>query len=282
MLSVSALLVSAFTIAANIAFNVSVEARLNDVGMLETGILDSAERRLGLDKQRFFNTMKFAKFARGQIETFTVNSLPEILGAVVVNYRHLRILVVGLTALAGVCAAIGVVSFLNHVIRRMFTRDYDQCSRERVLLIMSITGPIYLLALRPWSHAHEFSAIYYLGSYLAFWIFVVGILKVRKAAWQSLLLLVTLLFVISIADTRGVNATITNPINYGELDACAQFLAGRDSTSIYVEGGHKDFLPGSPSAMCYFLSPHKISRSRESADWLLTKEGERYVLVQRN
>jgi hypothetical protein len=279
VLSALALLVSSSTVAVNIVYNASIEARLNNVGLLETDIVDSAETRLGLDKQRFFSTMKFAKFARRQIEFVSINSVPGLLGAFVVDHQDLRPLVAGLSVLAGVCLAICVVSFLNHVLRRMFSRGYDQCNRERILLMMSVTGPLYLLVMRHWSSPHHFAAVYYLGSYLAFWIFVMSVLKMRKAVWQSLLVLVALLFVISVANIREFNATITNPINYGELDAYAQFLAGGNDPSVYIEGGYEDFVEGSPYAMCYFLSPSKISRSSQSADWVLTKEGEHYALL---
>jgi hypothetical protein len=279
VLSALALLVSSSTIAVNIAYNASVEARLNNVGLLETGIVDSAETRLGLDKQRSFSTVEFA---RRQIESFSVNSVPEILGAVVVNNQHLRVLVMGLTVLAGVCSAICVLSFLNHVLRRMFSREYDQCNRERILLMMSVTGPLYLLVMRHWSSYHHFAAVYYLGSYLAFWIFVMSLVKIRKAVWKAALPLVAVLFVVSVADIRRLNATVTNPINYRDLDAHVQYLSGKDGQSVYIEGGYRDFIPGSPYAMCYFLSSSEIAENRASADWTLAKEGERYVLLQEN
>ena len=96
------------------------------------------------------------------------------------------------------------------------------------------------------------------------------------------MLLAALLFVISIVDVRGLNATITDPINYGDLDREAHFLAGMNNPSVYVEGGYRDFIPGSPFAMCYFLSPSRITESPGLADWTLTKEGEHYVLLPAN
>jgi hypothetical protein len=275
VLSASALIVSSSTIAVNVAYNASVEARLNNVGLLETGIIGSAEGRLGLLQTH--STFTAMEFVRRQLEGFSINSVPGIFGAFVVDHQDLRPVVTGLAVLAGICFLICALSFLNHVLRGMFSKKYDQSHRERVLLILGVSGPLYLLLMRHWSYYHHFAAVYYLGTYLAFWIFVMGILRTRKAEWQPLLV-VAVLFVISVAKVREPNATVTNPINYDELDAYAQFLAERNDQTVYIEGGYTDFIPGSPYAMCYFLSPSKIAESPELADWTLTKQGEHYVL----
>jgi hypothetical protein len=280
VLSASALMVSFSTIAVNIAYNASVEARLNNVGLLETGIIGSAEERLGLlHTHGSFSAMEFV---RRQLEGFSINSVPGIFGSFVVDHQHLRPVVTGVAVLAGICFLICALRFLNRVLRGMFSKEYDQRHRERVLLIMAVSGPVYLFLMRHWSYYHHFAAVYYLGTYLGFWISVISLVKIRKAVWKTSLLLVAVLFVVSLADIRELNATVTNPINYRDLDAHAQYLAQKDGQSVYVEGGYSDFIPGSPYGMCYFLSPTKIAENRASADWALAKEGEHYVLSREN
>lgn len=270
-----ALFTSSFTIGINIFFNILIEAHINHTSILNTSVVASAVKRLGLNQD--FNIEKkqalgTIQFSIEQFKRFSSNFIPE---SMVDVYSSLRILIM-----------ITLVLLLGYVLRLLFiefisNKDPHRSAQAKIQIILFSTGPIWLFVMKNLSAFHPYTAIYYIGTYLILWIFLLNSIQ-KKAVYRLVLFLVTGLFVVSLFRVKQLNVVITNPINYSSLDKYAQVLNAEHAPTVYVEGGHRNFIENSPYALCYFLPLSQLVDSIESADYVLEQsEINGYMLEKR-
>ena len=261
---------SAFVVAfgvtgAAILYNVLQEAEYRQVGILETQIVDSAMRRtVGANKQAEAGDGTFAEFAREQGRRVVRGMIPypysRQLNPKVNWQRQFNPSPAALAA--GLAVGFALVAFMLWRWRREFPLT--------VLLLLPASGVFYLFMMRNLSAPHDFTAVSYIGLFLAFWTGVVLLLRRLPALVPAVLAMG--LFVYSVSKLQlhqGYIAQRVNPVTQ-DLQRVADRI-GPGPRVVHVEGGYRQLLPGVPYALCFMLTDHKLTDAPGLGEFTLTK-----------
>lgn len=275
------LAVCAGLVAVLLAYNVVAESRLTGEPLAETSILRSAAKRLGYDPEfetLYTQELDWTSVLATQAERLLIALTPAALGVQVdptLTGPRARLglgsgsVAVALVALAGLALATDVVRR-----RRGARREPDAVEltalQRRMLAVLALSGPIWLLAVRRLAQFHDYTAIYALGTVLAVDLLALGWLPRRASAVAAVLALAVFLagdFRVNLHDTR---ASRRANLETQDLQRIADALP--PDARIHVDGGWGTFLPGVPYALGFYLPQATLVEDLRRADYVLSRK----------
>lgn len=233
-----------------LSYNIVVEAHKRDVTILQTSILRSARYRLSLNPE--FNlenegVINWRIFAEGQVERILQWTFP-LKG---VNYEFSGNSLV----LGGMFIIIGVMIWRESLERRI------------VYLILVLSGFGWLIPLRNLSAFHDYTAMYYIGVPLVFFLAVLAFLKLPKQAAYVLAMLGLVLYVSAIVHVKAWHEERAGNADQYTYDFM-RILDNIDGTGRNINMPEQ--IPQGPFTPGFYLSEHFLS-SPEAADYVVTR-----------
>lgn len=253
-----------------LSYNIAVESLRRDVPISQTSIVLSAKNRLALNdefNESYLRILNWRTFVADQAIRIVRWSFP------VWEYEGS----VGLSALlvGGVFAVIVLQA------RRL------DSNRRMILLLLSVSGPVWLIGMRNLSAFHDYTAMYYLGIPLAFYTSLVARLRWPGAVWLALVIVTLGIFSYRNNQIQSLHNRIGHPYDSYTHDfmRISEALPGPGQL-IEIENG----VPFAPYAVGFYLpddfqAPERLAGFVISADRNrpvgLTPENSRLFLSQR-
>jgi hypothetical protein len=170
----------------------------------------------------------------------------------------------------------------------LFGRSLD-ASRRMVLMILVVSGVLWLFAMRNLSAFHDYTAMYFLGIPLAFYAAVTRFVRLPRAGWLVVVALSLGVFAERDLRTQALHAELGSHLSVYTHDfmRIAAALPARGE-AIYLADG----IPFAPYAFGFYLPGHFLA-PEEIADYVitsdrrflptkLTPDNERMFLYQRD
>jgi hypothetical protein len=233
-----------------LSYNIFAEAQKRDVSILQTSILRSARYRLSLNPE--FNlenegVINWRIFAESQVNRIVQWTFP----AQGVNFG-----VPGNSLLLAVIfAAIGLLVWREPVDKRI------------VYLLLILAGFGWLIPLRNLSAFHDYTAMYYIGIPLVFFLSILTFLNLHRKLTYMLAALALVLYVSALVQVKAWHEE-----RAGQADTYTH-----DFVRILekIEGTGKNInmpeqIPYGPFTPGFYLSEHYLS-SRELAEYVVTR-----------
>ncbi len=234
-----------------LTYNVIVEAHIRDVSIIQTSILRSARYRLSLNPQ--FNqenedVINLSRFAESQVERIIQWSFP---------VKEMPLGFSGSLLLLGIMfAAIGIMIWKQTVERRI------------IYLILTFSGFVWLIPLRNLAAFHDYTAMYYIGIPLAFFISIFAALNPSKKVSSFLLIAGMAVYFSAIIQVRDWHENTA-----GKADAYVydfdRILEKIDGTGNNVNMAQ--VIPYGPFPPGFYLSEQYLS-SKNAADYIVTRD----------
>ena len=164
--SLHALLLGTVWAALNLGYNIGVEASRRGIALADTSIIHSAVNRLSLNQEfnaSYADLLQWRYFFSDELIRLVRWSLP------VWNYE------------GSVVLSVGIVAVMVLVII-LFGRRLDP-GRQQVMGVLTLSGPVWLVAMRNLSAFHDYTAMYFLGISLAFFASLAGLIRLPRLGW---------------------------------------------------------------------------------------------------
>ena len=234
-----------------LSYNIAVESIRREVPPLQTSIVQSARNRLALNEefnQSYLRILDWQTFLSDQTIRVVRWSFP------VWEYE-------GSVALSTLILA-GLFGVIILQARRL---DPD---RRLILLLMALSGPVWLIGMRNLSAFHDYTAMYYLGIPLAFYTALVARLRWPGAVWLALALLSLAVFTYRNDQIQALHDRIGHPFDSYTHDfmRIAEALPGPHPL-IDLEDG----VPFAPYALGFYL-PDAFQAPESLADDVISKD----------
>ena len=173
-----------------LTYNVIVEAHTRNVSIFQTSILRSARYRLSLNpefNQENEDVINLPRFAESQVNRIIQWSFP---------VKEMPLGFSGNLLLLGVMlVVIGITIWKQTVERRM------------IYLILLLSGFVWLIPLRNLAAFHDYTAMYYIGIPLVFFISIFATLNPSKMVSSLLLIAGVVVYFSAIVQVRGLART---------------------------------------------------------------------------
>lgn len=236
--------------AALLLYNIVVEARIRDVPILQTSILRSARYRLSLNLE--FNlenegVINWRTFTEDQIERIVQWTFP-VKGINFGPWGNALIL-------ASMFLIIG-----------LFVRR-QSLNKRLIYLILTLSGFGWLIPLRNLAAFHDYTAMYYVGIPLVFFLSIFAFINSSRRAAYLLALLALVVYVSAIVQVRGWHEERAGKANLYTYDF-VKILEKIDGTGRNIN--MREVIPYGPFPPGFYLSEHYLS-SPEMADYVVTR-----------
>lgn len=259
--------------AASLATNIYRESLIRNLPLLQTSIVTSATARLGVKKSSEFveHKARFSKSLLTQIERFFLNSVPGLFGGPHEVMRGLR---KGARTIPGIILLLAILGIFLYVLPKYGWRAWKELSnnQKHVGKILIFSGIVWCVVMRKLTAFHEYTAYFLLGTNLYIWaLFLTYTFKKISIRKQLALTgFVVLLFLSSVIRIEQLHNSEMSEVNEHteDFESILQIL-GPESKNIFVEGNFRKFIPGAPYALGYYLHGHKISISKDYAQFEL-------------
>ena len=233
-----------------LSYNILAEARKRDVSILQTSILRSARYRLSLNSE--FNlqnegVINWRTFTEDQIERIVQWTFP-LKGMNFGNWGNSLILAV-------IFLAIGIMIWNQHLEKRI------------IYLILILSGFGWLIPLRNLSAFHDYTAMYYIGISLVFFLSIFTFLTPSKRIEYVLVVLTLVLYVSALVQVRAWHEERAGKANLYTYDF-VRILEKIDGTGRNIN--MPEMIPYGPFTPGFYLSQHYLT-SREIADYVVTR-----------
>jgi hypothetical protein len=237
-----------------LSYNIAVESIRREIPVSQTSILLSAKDRLALNEEfneSYLRILNWRTFMADQAIRIVRWSFP------VWEYEGSA----GLSALL-----IGGVFALIFLLARRLDPN-----RRMILLLMSISGPVWLIGMRNLSAFHDYTAMYYLGIPLAFYTALAARLRWPAAVWLTLVVVSFGLFAYRNDQIQSLHNRIGHPYDGYTHDfmRISEALPGPGQL-IDLENG----VPFAPYALGFYL-PDDFQAPEQLADFVISAEGNR-------
>ena len=234
-----------------LTYNVIVEAHIREVSILRTSIVQSARYRLSLNpefNQENEEVVNWPDFAESQVNRIIQWSFP-VKGVDFGFFGNLLLLVV-------MFAIMGIFILRQPVEKRM------------IYLILMLSGFIWLFPLKNLAAFHDYTAMYYIGIPLVFFLSVFTILRPSKAVSYFLLLAGLILYNTNIVQVRDWHAELASRENayVYDFDRIREKIDGTGNNVNMAE-----VIPYGPFPPGYYLREQFLS-SRNAADYVISRD----------
>jgi hypothetical protein len=265
-----ALLLGVGWAALNLAYNISVEAARRGLPALHTSIVDSALNRLAFSQEfnaSYADLLAWRYFFSDELVRLVRWSFP------IWNYEGSWLLSAG-------------IAVLMLAVIYAFGRNLD-APRRRVLSVLILSGPIWLILMRNLSAFHDYTAMYFVGLPLAFFASLVSLVNLPRPGWVVALFLSLAVFSARNAQIQNLHREIGAPTSSYTHDfmRIAAALPSQGETIALADG-----VPDAPYAFGFYLpgqvqapladAEYVITRDRQPGEANLTPENERLFLVR--
>ena len=234
-----------------LTYNIVIEAHKRDVSILQTSIIRSARYRLSLNpefNQENEEVINWPDFVKGQVSRIIQWSFP-VKG---VNFGFSW----DILLLTGMFAVMGVIVRRQSVEKRM------------IYLILMLSGFFWLFPLKNLSAFHDYTAMYYIGIPLVFFLSVFTIIRLSKTTPYFLLIAGVILYVTTIVQVRDWHAELAGNANayIYDFDRILEKIDGTGNNVNMAEG-----IPYGPFTSGFYLSEQYLS-SRKVADYVVSRD----------
>jgi hypothetical protein len=272
------LLLCAGVVAAFLVYNVLVESHLTGEPPAQTSIVGSAGRRLGFDAEldtQFTRELAWPRVLATQAERLLIAMTPAVFGVRVDPTQTGPAARLGLASGAVVVAllALALAALVVSAPRSGAGDSGDArltALQQRMLVVMALTGPIWLLPLRRLAQFHDYTAMYWLGTVLA--IDLLALLWVPRR-WTTVA--AALAFAFFVGGNLAVNRRDTPAARRAnaeteDLQRVADALP--PDARVHVEGGFTNLIPGVPFALGFYLPQATTIEELHRADYVLSRK----------
>jgi hypothetical protein len=231
-------------------YNIIVEARIRDVSILQTSILRSARYRLSLNPQ--FNlenegVINWWTFAESQVQRVVQWSFP--LKGMDFGLWINSLILLGMFLIMGIMI-------------------WKQPTEKRIVyLTLIFSGFGWLIPLRNLAAFHDYTAMYYIGIPLVFFLSVATLLKPPKFAAYVVVFLMLILYVSAIFQVQSWHEERTERANEYTYDF-VRILEKIEGTGKNINMPER--IPYGPFPPGFYLSEHYLT-SPEVADYVVTR-----------
>jgi hypothetical protein len=233
-----------------LTYNVIIEAHTRDVSILQTSILQSARYRLSLNpefNQENEEVVNWPDFAESQVNRIIQWTFP-VKG---VNFGFLG----NLLLLMVMFAVMGIIIRRQTVEKRM------------IYLILMLSGFVWLFPLKNLASFHDYTAMYYIGIPLVFFLSVFTIMRPSKEISYFLLIAGLIFYVTAIVQVRDWHAELAGNENAYVYDF-DRILEKIDGTGNNVNMAQ--VIPYGPFPPGFYLSEQYLS-SQKTADYVVSR-----------
>ena len=239
--------------ALNLAYNIHVEATKRGVALLQTGIVRSAVDRLALNQDfnaSYADLLGWRYFVSDEMIRLVRWSFP------IWDYEG--------SWLASTLIVIAMVGGIA-----VWGRSMDP-ARRHVLAILTLSGPIWLIAMRNLSAFHDYTGMYFLGIPLAFFGASAHFLRLPRLGWVLALMLSLGVFTARNLQIQDLHRALGRPYDAYTHDFMRMADALPSSgQSIYLADG----VPFAPFAFGFYL-PDQVLAPQETAAFAIGRDPE--------
>ena len=152
----------------------------------------------------------------------------------------------------------------------LYARRLDP-KRRMVVLVLAISGVVWLMAMRNLSAFHDYTAMYYLGLPLAFYVAVTSRLRLPRGAWIAIAIAGLAIFTSRDLMIQGLHEKLGQPYNAYTHDfmRIAAALPGPGQTIDLQDG-----IPFAPYAFGFYL-PDDLLAPPSIADYVISRNPRR-------
>lgn len=261
-----------------LSYNVAYEAKVRDVSIAETSIIDSAARRLGLvekfEERKRNVSLTWRNHVETQLHRVATSMLPyppfadARIGQAIPYYT-------GRLGLSAHLAATGLLILVIAVTGRRLPRP-----NRLTFFIIAASGILWLTPMKNLAIPHEYTTIYHIGALLAFFAGVTSICcRIRHGKY----LVVCASIALFLASTHSVNLAHVEKLQVenafsADFDRIARTIP--PGAQVYVAEPHEidvddspDVVPGVPYATAYYLHRQLLSLS-PVAPYIVTRDAK--------
>lgn len=233
-----------------LTYNVIVEAHTRDVSIVQTSILQSARYRLSLNpkfNQENEDVINFPSFMESQVNRIIQWSFP--VKEIMLGYSW------NLVLLGIMFSAIGL----------MIWRQTPQ--KRLIYSILALSGFIWLFPLRNLAAFHDYTAMYYIGIPVVFFMAIFSIFKSSKLISSVLLIAGLAIYISTVVQVRDWHE--------GTVGRADEYVYDFDRILEKIDGtGNKvnmaEVIPYGPFPPGFFLSEQYLS-SKTAADYVVSR-----------
>lgn len=232
-------------------YNVIIEAYQRDIPIRQTSILQSAEKRFLLNEefnQEYEETLAWQPFLQSQVTRIIQWAFP--LKRIYINIYG------GIILLSFIFAVIGITAWRQPPETRM------------IYAILALSGFVWIIPLKGLTAFHEYTAMYYIGIPLAFFLSIFKIAKSSRAVSTIFLIAGLLIYVSAIFQIKDWHEAVAgNKTMYVyDFDRILEEIDG-SGKNVHVT----DAIPYGPYALGFFLSEQYLS-SENTADYIISSK----------
>jgi hypothetical protein len=263
-----------------LAYNLSMEATIRDVSVTETSIVDSAQRRLGIDTaftQERTVPLTWSAHAERQVERLVVGAIPYPFGVADEYKRAVEYLV----RRAGLPAAVLALALGAAVLARFIARQSP--ATRRLWLLVACSGFAWIVPMKNLALPHHYTTIYHLGFYLALFTALVSL--VPRRGHPYVLALAAAVFFSANLSVNSVHDSVASRVNPVTEDFARirQNLEPDANIFVFVPGGFQmdgsvAIVDGAPYAVGFYL-PEQYLTSIGQADYVLSRDRAQHCPV---
>lgn len=240
--------------AACLFYNISVEAGRRGIPLGETSIVQSAVNRLALNEgfnQSYLRILNWRTFLQNQVVRIVRWSFP------VWEYE-------GSPALSAVIVG-AMLAVIGLHARRL------ENGRRMVLIVLTASGVVWLIAMRNLSAFHDYTAMYYIGIPLAFYTAVASSIRLPRSAWVAVAVAWLAVFTVRDVEIQDLHTRLGQPYNAYTHDfmRIAAALPGPNQ-AIDLEDG----IPFAPYALGFYL-PNDFQATGSAASFVISRNPRR-------
>lgn len=261
-----------------LSYNVAFEAKIRNVSVVETSIIDSAARRLGLVEKFEQQKRNVSLTWRNHVETQLHRVATSMLPYPPFANASIATAVPYYTGRLGLSAQLAATGFLILVIA--LTGRRLPPPKRIPFFILAASGILWLTPMKNLAIPHEYTTIYHIGALLAFFAGVASILcRLRHGKYLVALASLALF----LASTHSVNlahvekAQVEDAFS-ADFDRIAKAIP--PGAHVYVAGPHEidvddspDVVPGVPYATAFYLHRQLLSLS-PAAPYIVTRDAK--------
>lgn len=266
---VAATVLSVVLVFSFLFYNVWAESKVRNISIMESGIVDSASRRLasqgGYKGQEKFSWSYYGKrtgerFVRSFIP-FAFYSKPE-------------------KALPSSAATVYLIILISYIIfRRKNLREAVKTEFPEAVATALLGGFVYLIVMKNLASPHGFIATYMVGFYLLFFS-VVSRQSATDREDKIKFGVAILVFAASLMWHNLYHSRVADEVNIETKAAQAANKVLPDNTILFFEGGDEKFFEGAPNAPVFYFQNHLVAITIDYADYVITRS-ERYKGISR-
>ncbi|MGE3609197.1 MAG: hypothetical protein AB7I27_06380 [Bacteriovoracaceae bacterium] len=233
-------------------YNISVEAEIRNVSYKDVSIVQSARSRLGIDKFEgaVEESVDWVPFTTGQFKRLILQLTPHFIGK---KY------------------AVYYVTLLFILLIWLYRKKelFPEKSALYFLSFLFCTGFFWLFPMKRLAAFHDYTAMYYWGVSLSFYILLFHRIEKAKIGF----LFASALMVLSLFRATGENKARLAEINSiaDDFHKIRQVLADRGGEArIYSVNGFRDILPGRPYILGFYFYDKTLAYDEENANYVLS------------